>query len=270
MFLIGLILIFVGAISGFMGGLLGIGGGTILVPAIFMTLKHYHIAEDEAMLMAIGTSMMIIIPTSLSASYAHLKKNAVKLSLLKKWTIFVISGAILGTIIATTIPEKYLIGLYIIYMLLIGCLFFYKANFSSHETHTIPILEKLSLPIIFLIGLFSSLFGIGGGSFTVPFMNAIGINLRHAIATSNFVAFFISLPSALNYMWLGKSTPYHPDLLNVGYISFSCLLIILPTCVIMAYFGGKTVHMISERIIRNIFASLLILTAIRIFSITFL
>jgi len=253
----------VGAFAGFMAGLLGIGGGIIIVPSVYMILKYFGIAQDEAMLMAVGTSMMVMIPTACSSSYAHMKAKAVQFDKVRKWALLIIFGVVFGGYIASKTPEPFLVVIYSSYMFIIAVLFFYKANFGSSDIKEIKLLHILEYPIVVVIGVLSALFGIGGGTFSVPFMNGLGITFKKSIATAAMIGVLIAVPGGLNYMLIGRDVAYEPFLLNVGYVSFMCVFMIFPTSIFTAYWGGKMVHIIPERIIKNSFACLLIIVAIK-------
>ena len=66
-------LIFIGICAGFASGLLGVGGGFLIVPLQYFLLKSIGVDPDLAMLISLGTSLAIIIPTSLSGAYRHSK-----------------------------------------------------------------------------------------------------------------------------------------------------------------------------------------------------
>ena len=96
-------------------------------------------------------------------------------------------------------------------------------------------------------------------------MGAIGVGIRKAIATASFIGFIIAVPAAINYMFAGRKIGYYPEVMNVGYVSFLCVIAILPTSICASYFGGKIVHHISEKLTKNIFACLLIIFGIKMF-----
>ena len=117
----------------------------------------------------------------------------------------------------------------------------------------------------FDVGFFSALFGVGGGSFSVPFMNAMGYSIKKSVATASLLGFVISVPAAINYMFAGRDVGYYPGVINVGYVSFLCVVAILPTSICASYLGGRLVHNIPERLTKNIFACLLIVVGIKMF-----
>ena len=72
-FYIGLVLI--GIFAGFASGLLGVGGGFLMVPLQFFLFTSVGVDPSLAMMVSLGTSLAIIIPTASSGAYQHQKKN---------------------------------------------------------------------------------------------------------------------------------------------------------------------------------------------------
>src|SRR4030081_2821901 len=101
-----LLLVAVGALSGFLAGVFGIGGGAILVPVFYECFRLAGVPLDVRMPLCIGTSLAIIIPTSIRAFRAHYLRGAVDMDVLRLWMVPVISGVILGSVIARYAPER--------------------------------------------------------------------------------------------------------------------------------------------------------------------
>lgn len=264
MFLVGLILSLVGIFAGFMAGLLGIGGGLVIVPALYLVFSYYGVAPEQAMLGAIGTSLAIMVPTAIVSSYVHWRKGTLAFDLIKKWAILIVLGVIFGGYIAVEIAGKVLMLLYLVYLVVIASLFFYKANFQSEESQKNKWLHIFEMPIICMVGVLSALFGIGGGTFTVPFMTGLGISLKKSISTASFIGLMIGGIGALNYMSIGREVVYAPVFLSVGYVSMASFCVIVPTAMVAAYWGGRMVHVFPERITQNVFAALLLVMGLKI------
>src|SRR5213080_5396763 len=101
-----LLLIAVGALSGFFAGIFGIGGGAILVPVFYECFRLAGVPLEVRMPLCIGTSLAIIIPTSISSFRAHYARGAVDLEILRLWAAPVVTGVILGSVIARYAPER--------------------------------------------------------------------------------------------------------------------------------------------------------------------
>src|SRR5205809_2877113 len=101
-----LMLIAVGALSGFFAGIFGIGGGAILVPVFYECFRLAGVPLEVRMPLCIGTSLAIIIPTSISSFRAHFKRGAVDMEILKLWWLPVIIGVVAGSLTARYAPER--------------------------------------------------------------------------------------------------------------------------------------------------------------------
>src|SRR5437899_6691469 len=101
-----LMLVAVGALSGFFAGIFGIGGGAILVPVFYECFRLAGVPLEVRMPLCIGTSLAIIIPTSISSFRAHYARGAVDLEILKNWWLPIVTGVIAGSVTARYAPER--------------------------------------------------------------------------------------------------------------------------------------------------------------------
>src|SRR5438445_12708164 len=101
-----LMLIAVGALSGFFAGIFGVGGGAILVPVFYECFRLAGVPLEVRMPLCIGTSLAIIIPTSISSFRAHYLRGAVDMEILKSWLIPIVVGVIAGGVTARYAPER--------------------------------------------------------------------------------------------------------------------------------------------------------------------
>src|ERR1700704_4942684 len=100
------LLVVVGALSGFLAGVFGIGGGAILVPVFYECFRLAGVPLDVRMPLCIGTSLAIIIPTSIRSYRAHYSRGAVDMEILKAWWLPVLAGVIAGSVTARYAPER--------------------------------------------------------------------------------------------------------------------------------------------------------------------
>src|SRR6516165_10194328 len=101
-----LLLIAVGALSGFMAGLFGIGGGAVLVPVFYECFRLAGVPLEVRMPLCVGTSLAVIIPTSIRSFRAHYLRGAVDMEILKEWWIAILLGALAGSVTARYAPER--------------------------------------------------------------------------------------------------------------------------------------------------------------------
>src|SRR3979411_1292858 len=101
-----LLLVAVGVLAGFLAGLFGIGGGAILVPVFYECFRLAGVPLEVRMPLCIGTSLAIIIPTSIRSYRAHYARGAVDMETLKAWWLPVLAGVIAGSVTARYAPER--------------------------------------------------------------------------------------------------------------------------------------------------------------------
>src|SRR6185312_1904632 len=101
-----LLLVAVGALSGFLAGVFGIGGGAILVPVFYECFRIAGVPLDVRMPLCVGTSLAVIIPTSIRSFQAHYKRGAVDLSILRAWWLPILIGVVAGSVVARYAPER--------------------------------------------------------------------------------------------------------------------------------------------------------------------
>src|ERR1700742_2348631 len=101
-----LLLIATGALSGFLAGVFGISGGAILVPVFYECFRIAGVPLEVRMPLCIGTSLAVIIPTSIRSFQAHYKRGAVDMTILRVWWLPIVIGVVAGSVIARYAPER--------------------------------------------------------------------------------------------------------------------------------------------------------------------
>jgi len=179
------------SVSGFIAGLLGVGGGIIMVPALYyaFTVMDFDIATR--MHLSLGTSLAIIIPTSIMSAKTHMKFNAVDFKLIKSFGVFIVLGVILGTVLASNLKTPPLILFFSFFAFLVGIFFiFFREKVGANPR---PISQTFKAVIGMGLGFFAVPLGIGGGSLGVPAMRLFGYPIKIAIGTSAAIGFLISI-----------------------------------------------------------------------------
>ena len=250
-----IIYLMIGAIAGFTAGLFGVGGGLIIVPILYIVFTQMHYDPSIIMHMALGTSLATIIVTSISSVSAHHKKGAVLWNVFRKLAPGLVLGAFLGAGIADYLSGQglqLLIGLFAIW---VAFKMFRGANTPVNPEHHLP-----SVPMQLVagggIGIASAIFGIGGGSLTVPYLNKHGVVMQKAVATSAACGLPIAIAGALGFMWFGKQANVMvPN--TVGYVHIYAFLGISIMSFITAKFGAKVAHILSPVMLKKCFSGLL-------------
>ena len=250
-------------VAGFMAGLLGVGGGIIMVPALYYAFSVLDFDITTRMHLSVGTSLAIIIPTSIISTKTHSEYNAVDFKMVKSFGLFILCGVIAGTFLAVNLKTPALVLFFAFFAFLVGLFFIFLRENLMNNPKTISDVVKKTTGIV--IGFISVPLGIGGGSLMVPFMRTFGYDIRKSIGTAAAVGFLIALSATITMITGGKiidnvNTPY-----SVGYINLLGFIVFVPVTMIMARIGAKAVYKINKKLLSKIFGTFLILVSIRSF-----
>ncbi|MBN9584018.1 MAG: hypothetical protein BGN84_06120 [Afipia sp. 62-7] len=262
------LLVLTGALAGFLAGIFGIGGGAVLVPVLYECFRLAGVPLDARMPLCIGTSLAIIIPTSIRSWQAHHKRGSVDMEILKKWALPVLIGVIVGSVIARYAPEKLFKYVFVgvawsaAARLLLG-----KENWRLGDEMPQGFFMRA---YGFFIGLLSTLMGIGGGLFSNLLMTFYGRPIHQAIGTSAGLAVLISIPGALGYIYAGwPAAARFPEVaalqlpFAIGYISIIGALLVMPTSLLIAPLGVRVAHLLTKRKLEIAFGIYLLVVSSR-------
>lgn len=265
---LGFALLCVGAVAGFSAGLFGIGGGAIIVPALYYTFSALGYSQDVSMHAAVATSMAVIVVTSLRSAYGHHRRGAVDWSLvwpknlLQSWGIWIGVGSLLtALIISNLLSGDNLLVIFAVFIFGIALQFIFGRPSWKLADH-IP--AGFTPPVAgTLLGGLCALLGIGFGSIGVTLMVLCNKRIHHAIGTAAALGFFISLPATIGYVISGQGVTGRPDF-SLGYVSVIGFVLIAITSVLCAPLGVKAAHNLSQKKLRMVFGICLLLIAINI------
>src|SRR6267154_1081092 len=257
------LLVAVGALSGFLAGVFGIGGGAILVPVFYECFRLAGVPLEVRMPLCIGTSLAIIIPTSIRSYRAHHARGAVDMEILKSWWLPVLAGVIAGSVTARYAPERlFKIVFVMVAWSAAARLLLARATWKFGDDFPKGPLMKI---YGFIVGLFSTLMGIGGGLFSNLLMTFYGRPIHQAVATSSALAVLISIPGALGYVYAGwPVAPRYPDVaalqlpFAIGYVSLIGAVLVMPTTLLTAPLGVKAAHAMPKRALETAFGCYLL------------
>jgi|TARA_B100000700_G_scaffold249677_1_gene280023 uncharacterized membrane protein YfcA len=252
-----------GAVAGFMAGLLGVGGGIIMVPALYYAFSVLDFDIATRMHLSVGTSLAIIIPTSIISTKTHSEYDAVDFKMVRSFGIFILFGVIAGTFLAVNLKTPALVLFFAFFAFLVGLFFiFLRENLMNHPKKISNFIKNISGIII---GFISVPLGIGGGSLMVPFMRTFGYDIRKSIGTAAAVGFLIALSGAITMSLSGKIIGNVNAPFSFGYINLMGFLVFVPVTTIMARLGAKAVHRIDKKLLSKIFGIFLLCVSIRSF-----
>ena len=261
-----IIFLIIGALAGFAAGLFGVGGGTIIVPLLFIVFTQMGYSPDNIMHLALGTSLATIIVTSISSLMAHNKKGAVMWPVFKNLAPGLAVGCFLGAGIAGQISGLYLQLIVGVFLLWVA----YKMFFGGKKQLTCPAINASSandtntelpskpkqLAAGGVIGIASAIFGIGGGSLTVPYLTRYGVVMQKAVGTSAACGLPIAIAGALGFMFFGMQQQVNvPN--TIGFVHIYAFLGISVMSFFTAKLGAKVAHILSPALLKKCFAILL-------------
>ena len=249
----------VGAVAGILAGLLGIGGGLVIVPMLFFCFSRQGISGDAIMHLALGTSMASIMFTAVSSFWSHHQRGAVKWIVVRRIVVGIFTGTFLGTCVAAALSTPVLKVFFVVFLYYVS--FQMITGKKPKPGRRLPGRAGM-FGVGNVIGLVSSLVGIGGGSLSVPFMVWCNIPLHQAIGTSAAIGFPIAVAGTAGYIYNGLSAVSLPAY-SLGYVYLPALGGLITASVLTAPLGVRLAHSLPVDQLKRIFAFLLLVVATR-------
>lgn len=253
-----LLYIAVGGVAGLMAGLFGIGGGVIIVTVLIFSFTAHGFGPQVITHLAIGTSLATIVVTSLSSVYSHHKSGAVNWQLFRWLTAGIAVGAVSGGLFAQSLGAEVLQLSFGLFLVAVGVQMSFPVKSGAYRPPTKPLL----LAGGGVIGYVSALFGIGGGSLTVPFLAHRGLAMREAVATSAACGLPVALFGALTFGFGAAALPTLPAG-SWGFVYLPALLGIVVASAPAARVGAKLAHRVDQQLLRRLFALSSVLFGLR-------
>lgn len=261
-------LVCAGAATGILAGLFGIGGGAVIIPVLYEVFRLTDVPEAVRMPLCIGSSLAIIIPTAISSYRAHLARGAADTVVLRQWIVPTVIGVVLGSFVARYAPEQLFKIVFVVVATISAVrLLFARDNWKFGDAFPKPPWMQLFGVII---GLLSSLMGIGGGQLTNLFMTFYGRPIHQAVATSAGLGVAISIPGALGYVYAGwPRAAEYPDVaalqfpFALGYVSLIGVLLVTPLSALIAPVGVRIAHAMTRRQLEIAFGLFLVVVSLR-------
>lgn len=262
------LLVVVGALAGFLAGVFGIGGGAILVPVFYECFRLAGVPLEVRMPLCVGTSLAVIIPTSIRSFRAHYARGAVDMTIIRQWWLTILVGVIAGSVVARYAPERLfkIVFVVVAFSAAVRLLFAAEAFELGDDLPKGPLMKLYG----FLIGILSTLMGIGGGLFSNLLMTFYGRPIHQSVATSSALAVLISIPGALGYVYAGWPVAARfPDVMALqlpfalGYISLIGAILVMPMSLFTAPLGVRAAHALSRRQLEIAFGCYLLIVGSR-------
>jgi len=252
-----------GSFAGFAAGLLGIGGGVILVPLFLWLFPIAGFPPDLIVHTAFGTSLAIILPTSISSTLGHRKRGNVDWHMVAFLALGGIIGSFIGSSVAAVIPGDKLKMCFGLMQIVVSLkLLFYKPYIPPENLERS---KRISLLLVGLAGgFFSAFFGIGGGVIAVPLMLILlQLPIHLAVGNSSALIVVSSFSAVSCYVWFGIQNPDTAPF-SIGYVNLLVTLLVAPLTMIFARIGVKLASRTSQTKLVRAFAILLLFVGIKI------
>lgn len=253
-------LVVAGAAIGFLAGLFGVGGGAISVPVFFEIFRALEYPAEIAMPVAVGTSLAVIVPTSILSARGHHAKGTLDLDILRVWIVPILIGVALGAFIARyASPEVFQVVF--VCIAAINAVKLLTGGTGWQLRETLP--GKLSMRLAGAgIGLVSAIMGIGGGAVSNLFLTLNGVPIHRAVSTSAGVGVLIAIPGTIGYMLAGLGKSGLPPA-SLGFVSLAAFVLTIPTSLLTTRFGVALAHRLTRRKLELAFGAFLTLVTIR-------
>ena len=260
--MLGVAMLVTGCVAGVLAGLFGIGGGIVIVPVLEATLGFLGVDAAIRMHIAVATSLATIIPTSISSARAHHQRQSVDVEIVKRWAMFVLIGALLGAWIASQVHSRVLAMVFATLAMLVAIKMVFLPD-TRNLTEEVP--RGPLVPVIpTAIGCFSSMMGIGGGTFSVMTLTLFNQPIHRAVGTAALFGLVISLPATAGFILAGWGDVRLPAG-SLGYVSLIGFACIAPATIIAAPLGAKIAHALSQKSLSMLFGAFLVVASLRLF-----
>ena len=252
-----------GVLAGLLAGLLGVGGGIVIVPVLYFMLQTLGVSAGSAIALATGTSLMTIIPTSLSAIRSQQRRGNIDWDLIKRWLPTMVIGVLCGAWLVTQIHGNQLSLVFgcIAILVAINMLFWGNAEPPFKHLPSVVIQRVLS----FFVGGLSVMAGIGGGTLGVPLLTSCSMKTHQAVGNASVFGLIIAVPGALTLLLAGQ-TPADAPAATFGLVNLIAVIALVPLTVLFAPIGVALGQKTNAALLKKIFAVFLILTSVRMLS----
>jgi uncharacterized membrane protein YfcA len=250
-----------GAVTGILAGLFGIGGGAVIVPALYEVFRVLGVPEEVRMQLCIGTSLAIIVPTTIRSYSAHRERGEGIREVVRQWAMPAVVGVALGALLAAFAPAAlFKIAFVIIISLIALKLLFGRESWRIGDE--LPGRTAMTF-YGFLVGLASSLLGVSGGSVSNTILMLYGRSIHNAVAISAGLGVPIALAGTVGYALAGLRYQALMPPLSIGFISIVALVIMAPVSSFFAVYGARLAHALSRRALEIAFGAFLLAVAVR-------
>jgi len=250
-----------GMISGVLAGMFGVSGGSVIVPVLYEAFRVLEVPEDVRMQLCLGTSIAIVVPTTIRSYLTHRAKGVVIPGVIRQWTWPAVIGVACSAAIASFAPAAVMTVAFVA----IASFIAFKLLFAGDRWN---LGSELPGPVPmalygFGIGFCGSLMGVSGGAISTIVLTVYGKPIHNAVATSSGVAVPITIAGAIGFVLAGL--PHQAELppLSLGFVSLIGLAVTAPIASFVAPYGAHLAHRLPRRTLEIAFGGFLLLVSLR-------
>lgn len=249
-----------GALAGLVAGLFGLGGGVVLVPALWFLFAWQGFPPQFIPVAAVATSLATIVVTAVASVWTHLRLGSLDWNAVGRLLPGVVLGSMFGAWLAERLPGDWLKTLFAVYLLVVAGQMIWRWQPKPGAAQP---RSWIMLGAGGAIGTLSAMLGIGGGTLTVPFLVRCAFPMRVAVAVSSACGLPIALAGTLGYAVLGWDAPNLPPG-SIGYVYLPAFFSIVATSILTAPLGAWLAYRLSAEVLKCLFALGLVLISLKI------
>jgi uncharacterized membrane protein YfcA len=250
-----------GVVTGLLAGLFGVGGGAVIVPVLYEVFRIMGVPEEVRMQVCVGTSLAIIVPTSIRSYLAHRAKIALPAGVLRIWALPMLVGVLGGGAVAAFAPSWVFKLAFVVFLGLLGTRFL--AGTRSWQRGTVlpgwPLMSVFGVAI----GLYSSIIGVSGATLSTILLTLYGISIHAAVGLSAGVGVIVSLAGAGVYALVGLPHQALTPPLSIGFVSLIGFALMAPVTSFLSPYGARLAHRLTHRQLEVAFGLFLMTVALR-------
>jgi uncharacterized membrane protein YfcA len=249
-----------GVVAGVLAGLFGVGGGVVVVPVLYEIFRVLGVPEAVHMQLCIGTSLAVMVPTSIRSYLTHRAKGAVLQDVVRRWTPPTVVGIAVGSVIATFAPG----AVFKIAFVTMAAIIATKMLFGKESWRLGDDLPKHDAAYGLAVGLMASLTGVSGGSLCTMVLTLYGKPIHNAVATSAGLVVPITLAGTLGYVLAGLPQQALTPPLSIGFVSLIGFALMAPVSSVTASYGARIAHAVGKRALEIAFGVFLSAASLRL------
>ena len=250
-----------GLISGVLAGLFGVSGGSVIVPVLYEAFGALGVSEDVRMQLWVGTSIAIVVPTTIRSYLVHRAKGVVIPGVIRQWALPAVLGVACSSVIASFAPAAVLTVAFVV----VASFLAFKLLFGSNRWNLgADLPSRLPMTLYgFSIGFFGTLMGVSGGAISTIILTLYGKPIHSAVATSSGVAVPIATAGAIGFVFAGLRHQAELPPLSLGFVSLIGLAVIAPVASYVAPYGAHLAHRLPRRVLEIAFGCFLFAVSLR-------